>query len=335
MDTNVMRTGAVAALVAGAMMATGCARQDTPPPASTADSAGPDPALPAEISIPGTRVLPESITSRSDGTLYIGSVGQSQIYRVTPGGATAEVFIQPGTGGMKQVFGVFADEAGGTLWACSNELAAGPPGAAPPGPSALHAFELDSGSPRASYPFPQGGMCNDIAVGSNGDVYATDTQGMLILRLPAGGQALEAWSPQGAFGPAGGVLDGIALVNDRVIVNTLATSKLFAVDVGVDGKAGRVVELSLSAPISGPDGMRSYGGNGLLTTDDGGKIHHVTISGDSASVTTVKDGLEGVVSVTPVGDYAYALEGQLGILFAPPGAAPEEKPYRAVGFPLP
>jgi hypothetical protein len=32
----------------------------------------------------------------------------------------------------------------------------------------------------------------------------------------------------------------------------------------------------------------------------------------------------------------YALEGQLAIMFAPPGGeAPAEKPYRAVGFLLP
>ena len=140
---------------------------------------------PAEISIPGTRVFPESITARSDGTLYIGSVGQSQIYRVAPGQGTAEPFIQAGTGGMKQVFGVFADEGSSTLWACSNELAEGPPGAAPPGPSALHGFDLQSGEAKGRYPFPAGGMCNDIAAAPNGDVFATDTALMQVVRLPA------------------------------------------------------------------------------------------------------------------------------------------------------
>jgi sugar lactone lactonase YvrE len=327
------RAGAIGVLLAGMTLAGGCSRQESPM-ADNSAAAEADAALPAEISIPGTRVLPESLTSSADGSIYIGSVGQGQIYRVAPGEATAEVFVAPGPGGMKQVFGVFADDAAGTLWACSNDLGGAAPGAAPPGPSALLAFDLDTGEAKGSYPFPQGGMCNDIAVGRNGDVYATDTPGMQILRLPAGGNALEVWSPQGAFGPANSVLDGITLVNDRVIVNTLATNKLFAVDVGVDGKAGRVAELTLSAPINGPDGMRSHG-NGLLTTDSGGKINYVTITGDRADVTTVKEGLDGVVSVTAVGNYAYALEGQLAIMFAPPGQAPEEKPYRAVGFELP
>jgi hypothetical protein len=43
-----------------------------------------------------------------------------------------------------------------------------------------------------------------------------------------------------------------------------------------------------------------------------------------------------VVAVTTVGEYAYALEGQLGIMMAQPGATPPaEKPFRAVGFALP
>jgi sugar lactone lactonase YvrE len=317
-----------AVLGVGSLAASGCSRGD-PAPEAAADN------LPAEISIPGTGVFPESITSAPDGTLYIGSVGQAQVYRVAPGAATAEVFIAPGTGGMKQIFGVLADSAGSTLWACSNELAGGPPGAAPPGPSALHSFERATGAAKTSYALPAGGMCNDIAVGSNGDVYATDTSGQLVLRLPAGGSALETWTPAGVFGEPGAVLDGIALVGGRVIVNTLRTNKLFAIEVGADGTAGTVTDLTLSAALSGPDGMRPYS-DGLLTTDGTGKIQYVTIDGNAATVTTVKDGLEGPVSVAVVGDMGYALEGQLAIMFAGAGGeVPTEKPYRAVGFPLP
>lgn len=320
------------ALGAAGLLAVACSRQQSTTGAA-AEAAPTQAAAPAEISIPGTGVYPESITSSGDGALYIGSVGQAQIFRVAPGAAAAGAFIQPGTGGMKQVFGVLADDASGTLWACSNDLAGGLPGAAPPGPSALHAFDLATGAAKASHALPAGGMCNDIAVGPTGDTYATDAQGMRVLRLPKGGTALEAWSPVDAFGPPGGVLDGIAVVGRRVIVNTLATSKLFAVEIAADGKAGAVKELTLSSPLSGPDGMRAHGSDGVLVTDGSGKIQHVTISGDTATVTTVKDELEGPVSVATVGKQAYALEGQLGLMFAPGSAT--EKPYRAVGFALP
>jgi hypothetical protein len=313
----------------GMVLLAGCSHSD-----QAARTSAPAASVPVDISIPGTGIFPESLTSSSDGSVYIGSVGKGQVYRVAPGMTVAAPFIAPGTGGIKQVFGVFADDRTGTLWACSNVVGGGPPGGAT-GPSALHGFDLKSGAPKASYPLPSGSFCNDIAVGADGDVYASDTNAMQVLRLPQGGTALEAWSPAGAFGPSGGAVDGVAVVGGRVIVGTLLTSKLFAVEIGSDGKAGHVTELKLSAPITRPDGIRSWGQD-LLSTDGSGKIQRVVIDGDSATVTTVKDGLDGVVAVTVIGNTGYALEGQLGIMMAQPGTtAPAEKPYRAVAFTLP
>lgn len=329
MDSYPKMRGALGSACISMVLIAGCSQGDH----ATQVGASATASAPVDISIPGTGIFPESLTSSRDGTVYIGSVGQAQVYRVPPGKTLAEPFIAPGTGGIKQVFGVFADDGTGTLWACSN-VVSGPPGGAT-GPSALHSFDLASGTPKASYPFPSGGFCNDIAVGANGDIYASDTNGMQILRLPKGGTALQSWSPKGAFGPSGGAVDGVAVVGGRVIVGTLLSSKLFAVEVGADGKAGHVTELKLSAPLTRPDGIRSWGQD-LLSTDGSGKIQHVVIDGDSAMVSTVKDGLDGVVAVTVVGNTGYALEGQLGIMMAQPGTtAPAEKPYMAVAFTLP
>lgn len=331
MDSYSKTRAGLGAVCISIALAAGCSKGDKPAQADAAPAAAPPP---ADLSIPGTGLYPESLTSSSDGSVYIGSVGKAQIYKVAPGGSEAQPFIAPGTGGIKQVFGVFADDSTGTLWACSNEMQPGPPGG-PVGPSALHSFELASGAPKKSYGLPKNSFCNDVAIGPGGDVYATDTNGMQVMRLPKDGAKLEAWSPAGAFGPPGGVVDGIAIVGGRVIVGTLATGKLFAVEVGADGKAGKVTELKLSAPLPAPDGIRSWG-NDLLATDGSGKIQHVVISGDTATLTPVKEGLEGVVAVTVVGKTGYALEGQLAILFTPPGGTPPaEKPYRAVAFTLP
>jgi sugar lactone lactonase YvrE len=319
-----------------AIIAAGCSRAEKTAAEAPTDAASAATTPPADISIPGTGIFPESLTSSADGTIYIGSVGKGEVYRVAPGTAAAEPFIAPGTGGIKQVFGVLADDATGTLWACSNDLGGGAPGRGAAGPSALHSFDLATGTPKANLALPTGGFCNDIAVGPGGDVYISDTNGMQVLRLAKGGTALESWSAAGSFGPPGGVLDGIAVVGNRVVVNTLMTSKLFAVEVGADGKAGAVKELQLSSPLTRPDGMRAWGESGLLSTDGSGKIQQVAINGDAATLTTVKDGLDGVVAVTVVGKTAYALEGQLGIMMAPAGTTPPaEKPYRAVAFTLP
>ena len=68
-----------------------------------------------EITLPGTRIFPESITSTSDGTLIVGSLGHGNVSRIAPGTAMVEEWIKPGTGGLNQVLGVYADREGQDL----------------------------------------------------------------------------------------------------------------------------------------------------------------------------------------------------------------------------
>ena len=79
-----------------------------------------------EITLPGTRVFPESITSLSDGTLIVGSLGHGNVMRIAPGKTAANEWIKPGTAGLNSVLGVYADEKNKLLWVCSNKL--GPSG---------------------------------------------------------------------------------------------------------------------------------------------------------------------------------------------------------------
>src|SRR6266849_881225 len=76
------------------------------------------------IPIPGTKAFPESITSTTDGTLYVGRLGDGGIVRVKPRTGESTIFVQPGASGSRSILGVFADEASNTLWACSNDLSA-------------------------------------------------------------------------------------------------------------------------------------------------------------------------------------------------------------------
>jgi hypothetical protein len=264
-------------------------------------------------------------------------VGALAIWRAAPGAATAQAWIKPGTDGMAAIFGVLADEKSGTLYACSNSLGAPPAGGAAP-VSTLHAFDLKSGAPKAKYPLPgAGAFCNDIAVDAGGNAYVTDTNNMQVGRLAKGGRQIEVWAgADGAFGPKGGVLDGIAVLGDRVIVNALVASKLFAVPIGKDGKAGKATEIKSDRIVERPDGMRSFGAKDLLVVEGGGagRLARVTVNGDTARVATLKEGFpDGPVAVTVVGTTAYVLEGQLAGMMGPapaagtPPAAP--KPYKA------
>jgi len=305
--------------------------------ASVAAAASAAYAAPAEIIIPGERLVTESLTSTADGTVIVGSVGGRTIFRAKPGADKAEAWIQPGTDGMGSIFGVFADDKSNTLYACSGSFGPPQPGATP-APSTLHAFDLKTGAPKGKYPLPtEGGACNDIAVGPDGSAYATDTSNMQVVKLSKGGKALEVWAGAGGeFGPKGGVLDGIAVLGDRVIVNTLATSKLFAVPIGKDGKAGAVTEIKLDTPVERPDGMRSFGKNALLVAEGGGggQLTKVVIDGDTGKRTVLKQGFpDGPVAVTVVGTTAYVLEAQFASMRPPQGggAPPAPKPFKATG----
>jgi sugar lactone lactonase YvrE len=288
---------------------------------------------PAEISIPGEKVYPESLTSRPDGSILIGSIGQKVIYRASPGGATAQVWITPTLAGKQGIFGVFADTRSGTLWACASTPGSGGSSGPPPDQSEVHAFNLQTGAPKGHYQLPTAGaFCNDIAVGSDGTVYLTDTANMEIVRLKKGARTLEVWAGNGAFGPKGGVLDGISVLGRRVLVNTLGTGKLFSVPIEAGGQAGSVTEVSLDRLLQRPDGMRSFGKNDVLVIEGGspGRLSRITLSGNSGKITPIKEGYpDGPVAVTVVGTTAYVLEGQLAILFGRAPAGTAEHPFHA------
>jgi sugar lactone lactonase YvrE len=187
---------------------------------------------PSSIALPGERAFPESITSTRDGTLFVGRLGESGVVRVDPGTGAAALFVAPGAAGSRSITGVFADEASGILWACSNDLSAlgGPSGGADQG-ATLKAFDLRTGAAKRSVPLPEPhSFCNDIAVDAGGAVYVTDSATPTVLRLTAGASRFEVFVTNPQFAPpqpnsAG--LDGIAFGGDGALyVTTYASGRL-------------------------------------------------------------------------------------------------------------
>jgi sugar lactone lactonase YvrE len=259
-----------------------------------------------EITLPGTLVYPESITSTSDGTLIVGSLGHGNVMRIAPGKAMAEEWIKPGTGGLNQVLGVFADEKGKTLWVCSNNLEQ--KGEA----TSVKAFDLKTGAIKATYPLPgQGPLCNDIAVAEDGTAYVTDTLQGSVLMLKPGAKSLEIAAKDPLLAGA----DGLAFGEKAILyVNAVTTNKLLRLDLGPDGKAKSVTELKLSRAVDRPDGMRAIGKNRLLLAENSGKMSIVTFQGpelQNAVITTIKEGLESTPGVTATHGMAWIVEGKL------------------------
>lgn len=278
---------------------------------------------PTIIVLPGERAYPESVTSTSDGTVYIGSLGSGGIWRAGQGARHAQPWIKPGAQGSHSVFGVLADERSGTLWACSNDLTArgiqvGPVTAEAPG-SALVGFDLKSGRDKVRVAVPgEKALCNDLAIGGDGAAYVTNMLAGQILRLRAGAQAFEVWSADPQFLSNGtGSLDGIAFAGDgNLFVNSYTTGKLFRVAVR-HGVAGKVTELQTSRPLVHPDGMRHIAGNSLLLVEGDGRLDRVMITGDHAAIDTIRDGFEAPTGVTLTNGTAWVSEGQLAYLFDP------------------
>ena len=269
----------------------------------------------APVSVPD-KSFPESVTSTSDGTLYAGSFNRGGVVKAASGGK-AEQFIKPGAGDSRSTLGVLADEKGGMLYVCSNDLSG--LGVAGPGDAkgaALKLFDLKSGVLKGSFALKDPkSLCNDIAVGSDGTAYVTDSFTPNVYSLKPGGSALEVFATDPALTPAkdGVGLDGIAFGSDgNLYVTTYIPAELFKIAVK-DGKAGAVTALKPSRPLDHADAMRTFG-DSLLLIEGNGKLDKVTVKGDEAQIETIRDGFVEPVSVTQVGNTAWVAEGKLSYI---------------------
>jgi sugar lactone lactonase YvrE len=269
----------------------------------------------APVGVPD-KSFPESVTSTRDGTLYVGSFNLGGVVKAAPGGK-AEQFIKPGASGSRSVLGVLADEKSGMLYVCSNDITGfGVPGPGDTKGAWLKLFDLASGAPKGSAALSDPkSLCNDIAVGSDGTAYVTDSFTPNVYSLKPGGTALEVWATDPMLAPAkdGVGLDGIAFGADgNLYVTTYIPAALFKIAVK-DGKAGAVTVLKTSRPLDHADAMRTFG-DSLLLIEGNGKLDKVTIKGDEAEIETIRDGLTEPVSVTQVGDTAWVAEGKLSYI---------------------
>lgn len=283
-----------------------------------------------DIRIDDTQVFPESITSLSDGTVLAGSV-KGIVYRTDPGGLIARPWIRHSPeNGILTILGVLADEKSNTLWLCSAPNFFGPERAE--GTTSVMAFDLANGEQKGVFPFPGGGTCNDITVGADGSVFATDTPNGRILVLEPGSDALRVFGQS----PVLRGIDGIAFSGDWTLyANNVQTQQIFRVGFGPNGQMGELATLNLSHALGGPDGMRLIEGNRFIQAEGAiGRLSVVTITGNDAVLDILSDELVSSPGATVVGDTAYVIESNIRYLLDPALRGQEPEAFMLYAYPL-
>jgi hypothetical protein len=256
------------------------------------------------VDVPDTRVFPESISVTSDGTLLIAGSQRGIIDKAAPGAATAAPWISREQGGFEGfLLGIYADEPRGVFYVCSDVVG-------PPRKAAFTSFDLKTGAKKATYHFPDGGLCNDFITAADGTVYATDTELGRIIRLRPGAAEPDVW----ANNPGLAGIDGIAFAGGKLYFNNVRKNLLQRIDIKPDGSAGAVTTLELSAPLAGPDGMRVGPGEVLLITENrSGNLTQAKVEGDKATLTPIKGGFGQLTAVGVVGDVAWVAESKFAL----------------------
>ena len=265
-------------------------------------------AFAADVLIGDAKSQPESLTVAPGGVLIVGSASTPYVYKVRPGSSIAEKFIDSSAEGPGTFFfGMLADASSNTLWTC--QLTPVPDTTPVRRHTALRSFDLSTGAPKIRWNLPgENSTCNDFSIGPDKALYITDTANGRIYRLPAGASNAELYLEHRAL--VG--IDGITFLNGTLYVNNVFSNNLYRIPVDANGKAGEPVDIWMDQPVKGPDGMRAANGKLFVAENGSGKISAITIHGDKASVTVIKEGLKIPTAVEPAGDTIWIAERGAG-----------------------
>lgn len=264
--------------------------------------------LAADVLIVDAKSQPESLTMAPGGVLIVGSASSPYVYKVRPGSQLAEKFIDassepPGT----FFFGMLADVSSNMLWTC--QLTPVPDVVPARRHTALRGFDLATGAPKLRWNLPgENSTCNDLAVGPDKALYITDTANGKIYKLPAGAAMAELYLEHRTLMG----VDGITFLDGVMYVTNVVFNNLYRIPVDATGKPGTPVDIWMDQPVKGPDGMRAANGRLIVAENGSGKITAITVNGDKASVTVLKEGLKTPTGVEPAGDTIWISERGAG-----------------------
>lgn len=271
-------------------------------------------AFAAEVLINDAKSQPESLTMAPGGVLIVGSASSPFVYKVRPGSTTAEKFIDASAEGPGTFFlGMLADASTNTLWTC--QLTPVPNTTPQQRHTALRSFDLTTGAPKIRWNLPgDNNLCNDFTIGPDKALYISDTIPGRIFRLAPGASSAELYLEHATLRG----IDGITFLDGVLYVNNVIFNKLYRIPVDANGKPGTPVDIWTDQLIKGPDGMRAANGKLLVAENANGKISALTINGDKASVTVLKEGLTTPTGIEPAGDTIWITERGTGKVMSLP-----------------
>ena len=272
------------------------------------------PATAAEILVHDAKSQPESLAVAPDGSVIAGSASSPYVYRVKKGAAAADVFVDASGEGAGTFFlGQLADPATNTLWTCQLTPV---PGTTPPARhSSLRGFDLATGKEKLRWNLPgDTSTCNDFVVGPDKALYISDTSNAKIYRLAPGAQTPDLFMQNKALDG----IDGLTFMDGVLYVNNVIFSKLYRIPMDASGKPGRPVDIWMDAPVLGPDGMRAANHRLFVAANGSGAIDALTVTGDRAHVTVLKDGLDTPTGIEPAGDTLWLTERGVGKVWSIP-----------------
>jgi hypothetical protein len=285
-----------------------------------------------DIAFDDARVFPESLGASRDGTLYMGS-WKGIVYRARPGEALATPWIKPSSeNGLLTILGVLPDDRAGWVWVCSVPAPARDPPA--PGISALMAFDMKTGEQRLNLPFPApASVCNDITLAKDGTAYISDTPNGRVFRVRPQTKSLELFVQNGQLKG----IDGIVFSGDGTLyANSVTSNRLWRIAIDSSGHVGAITQLTPSQPLNGADGFRLIRGNVFLLAENAaGRLDEVHISGDRATITVIKEGLDTPTSAIAFGRTIYGVERKIEFVNKPELKDKDPGPFKVFTLPLP
>jgi sugar lactone lactonase YvrE len=186
---------------------------------------------------------------------------------------------------------------------------------------------------------------NGVALDTDGTVYATDSIGGSVWKIPAGGTG-AVWlqdpllAGTGDFGlgfPLGA--NGIGIRHDHVFVSNTEGARLVKIPVRDNGAAGTPKVLAEGPELSGSDGVvMSAKGNAFVAVNPANTLVRVARNGSMRTFATAADGLENPASLafgTVEGDRRTLYITNFAIFTTPPHPALVKANVGEQGLPLP